>query len=79
MSKHETPLTRRYWRSVGGTLIEEFRAVPGGTDHGPRLMDGVILLGYPHKIAKKDEVDILGKDIIVVQTKASRLGMYIMG
>ena len=27
MSKHETPLTRKYWRSVGGTLIEEFPAV----------------------------------------------------
>jgi len=27
MSKHETPLTRRFWDEVGGTLIEEFPAV----------------------------------------------------
>lgn len=46
---------------------------------GQGLMDGVIVLGSPHKIAKKDEVDIQGKDIIVVQTKVSRLGMYLMG
>lgn len=79
MSKHETPLTRRYWKSVGGTLIEEFWAVPRGSDHGPRILDGVIVLDGPHKIAKKGEVDIRDKNIIVVQTKASRLGMYLMG
>ena len=27
MSKRETPLTREYWQSIGGTLIEEFPAV----------------------------------------------------
>jgi len=27
MSKHETPLTRKYWNEIGGTLIEEFPAV----------------------------------------------------
>ena len=27
MSKRETPLTRRYWQEIGGTLIEEFPAV----------------------------------------------------
>jgi hypothetical protein len=30
MSKHETPMTRWYWRQVGGTLIEEFVAVEKG-------------------------------------------------
>ena len=24
MSKLETPMTRRYWKRVGGTLLEEF-------------------------------------------------------
>lgn len=42
-------------------------------------MDGVIVLDGPHKIAKKDEMDIQDKDIIVIQTKASGLGMYLMG
>tara|TARA_Y100001970_G_C13899964_1_gene683125 strand:- start:530 stop:643 length:114 start_codon:yes stop_codon:yes gene_type:complete len=30
MSKRETPLTRKYWESIGGTLIEEFPAVTRG-------------------------------------------------
>lgn len=42
-------------------------------------MDHVIVLDGPHKIVKKSEVDIQGKDIIVVQTKAYRLCMYLMG
>ena len=79
MSKLETPLTRRYWESVGGTLIEEFLAVPSSPDNGPRRVDAVIILDGPKRIAKQREVDIEGKDIIVVQTKASRLGMYLMG
>jgi len=79
MSKLETPLTRRYWKSVGGTLIEEFAAVGRATDHGTRLIDGVIIKNGPRRIAKKSEVDLEGKEIIVVQTKAERLGMYLMG
>ena len=77
MSKHETPLTRRYWKSVGGTLIEEFTAIPRGTDHGARIIDGIIVLDAPNRIVKKSEVDLKGKDIIVIQTKATRLGMYL--
>jgi len=34
MSKHETPMTRWYWQQVGGTLIEEFRAVRGSRHAG---------------------------------------------
>ena len=79
MSKHETPLTRRYWKSVGGTLIEEFPAVKRSKTHGPRLIDGMIVLGEETKIAKAADVDVSVKDIIVIQTKAKRLGMYLMG
>ena len=79
MSKLETPLTRRYWESVGGTLIEEFRAVNRTKYQGQRLMDGIIVLNEKQCIAKSNDVDINGKDIIVIQTKASRLGMYLMG
>ena len=42
-------------------------------------MDGVIILNEETRIAKVNEVEIEGKDIIVVQTKANRLGMYLMG
>ena len=79
MSKKETPLTRRYWNEIGGTLIEEFPAVSLGPDHGKRILDGVVVLGAPKRIAKSNEVDIRNKDIVIIQTKAQRLGMYLLG
>jgi hypothetical protein len=79
MSKHETPLTRRYWDEVGGTLVEEFPAVLRGSGNAQRLIDGIIIVGEPKKLAKPSEVSITGKDIIVLQTKANRLGMNLMG
>ena len=79
MSKRETPLTRKYWESIGGTLIEEFPAVTRGDTNSRRLLDGVVILGGEHRIAKASEVEIEGKDIVVIQTKVNRLGMYLMG
>ena len=79
MSKRETPLTREYWQSIGGTLIEEFPAVTRGDSNSKRLLDGVVILGGENRIAKASEVDIEGKDIVVIQTKVNRLGMYLMG
>ena len=79
MSKRETPLTRKYWQSIGGTLIEEFPAVTRGNSNSRRLLDGVVILGEENRIAKASEVDIEGKDIVVIQTKVNRLGMYLMG
>ena len=79
MSKHETPMTRWYWQQVGGTLVEEFCAVRRGGDCSNRLIDGVIIKGGECRIARQAEIDISGKDIVVVQAKASRLGMSLMG
>ncbi len=79
MSKHETPMIRRYWASVGGTLIEEFLAVPGSRDVGKRLLDAVIIPDGPNEIVHWRDVSVEGKDVIVVQAKAARLGMYLMG
>ena len=79
MSKRETPLTRKYWESIGGTLIEEFPAVSRGDSNSRRLLDGVVILGEENRIAKASEVNIEGKDIVVIQTKVNRLGMYLMG
>jgi hypothetical protein len=79
MSKHETPMTRWYWQQVGGTLIEEFCAVPRSKTCGTRILDAVIIKDGPAVRAQQSEVSVEGKDIIVVQTKASRLGMYVMG
>ena len=72
-------MTRWYWQQVGGTLIEEFCAVSRGQDCSNRVIDGVIIKGEEFRIARKAEIDISGKDIVVVQTKASRLGMSLMG
>jgi hypothetical protein len=79
VSKLETPMTRWYWQQVGGTLVEEFCAVPRGEDYSNRLIDGIIIKGGERRIARGSEVDLTGKDIVVVQAKAKRLGMYLMG
>lgn len=79
MSKHETPMIRRYWRRIGGTLIEEFPAVPVGSKRGYRRLDAVIIRGGKRRIAGWREVSLEGQNIIVVQAKAKRLGMPLMG
>ena len=80
MSKLETPLTRKYWKKIGGTLIEEFPIVKYSKTSAPRWIDGVIIRGGERRIAQKNETDLVkGKDVIVVQTKDGRLGMYLMG
>lgn len=81
MSKHETWRTRKYWNSIGGLLIEEFTAIPGDSKNeiGKRLIDGIIVLDEPKHIQTGGKFDFTGKDIIVLQTKKERLGMYLMG
>ena len=78
MSKLETPLTERFWNGQG-TLVLEYLAVRGSKTRGKRLIDGVILPDGPATKAHWRDVDILGKDIICVQTKAKRLCMYLLG
>jgi hypothetical protein len=79
MSLHETPMLLRYWSRVGGTLAEEFPAVRGSRTASPRRLDGVIVLGGENLRVAPHDLQITGRDIVVVQAKASRLGMYLMG
>jgi len=79
MSKNETPMTRWYWKQVGGTLVEEFVVVRGGVDRGVRVLDAIIIPSEECRIAKQNEVSIEGKDVVIVQTKAKRLGMPLLG
>jgi hypothetical protein len=72
-------MIRRYWKQVGGTLIEEFPLVRRSPSCGQRLADAVILPKQPTRIAKATEVSLAGEDVIVVQAKTGRLGMYFMG
>lgn len=79
MSSRETPLTRWYWRQVGGLLIEEFHLVRAQPGVAPRYLDGLIVLGEEKALSESRDFPIEGRDVIAVQTKASRLGMYLMG
>lgn len=72
-------MIQKYWASVGGTLVEEFEAVPRSATTGRRLIDAVILPAQPTRQAHWREVTLEGQDVIVVQAKAHRLGMYVMG
>ncbi len=87
MSKHETPMTRWYWRVINqgkGLLIREFPAVEGGQGRaeGKRYIDGVIICGQQsgdRKGTVADRKKVKGKKVIVIQSKAKRLGMYLIG
>jgi hypothetical protein len=80
MSQRERLMTQWYWGQVGGTLIEEFVAVRRTATRGWRALDGLIVQDGERRIASKsDKIPIEGRDVIVVQTKASRLGMYLLG
>lgn len=60
--------------------MPEFLAIPGDKKRvGKRLIDGIIIKDGPKKISQTNAVDLTEKDIIVVQTKGYRLGMYLMG
>lgn len=83
MSLNETPMTRWYWREIlkQGTLIEEYVAVERAKDdsNAPRFMDGLVILGAPFTVSDDARTDITDKDVVVIQSKNKRLGMYLMG
>lgn len=79
MYRLQTPMLRRYWKKIGGILIEEFPAVPRGKDRGLRRIDGVIIRSKHKRLAKPGEVSLKGRHITIVQVESRRLGMYLMG
>ena len=54
-----------------------------GAGIGQRLIDAVIIVDGDHRIAgsrlEQSRVSLHGHDLIIVQTKADRLGMYLLG
>ena len=80
-------MTRWYWRTVNkckGLLIEEFHAVKREATKGnnKRHIDGVIVLGEKsdQRGARKGDRELVkGKRVIVIQSKARRLGMSLIG
>lgn len=84
MSKHETPLTRGYWRKLDdGIMYEEFPVVSARAGlQSRRAIDGVVVLGRAPRIASCDEnkdLSLDGEDVVVIQTKATRLNPYVLG
>lgn len=81
MSKHETPMTKGFWQSVAhGAFIPEYPLARRTSDCGARRADAMILPDEPHRCASFDDYPSLkGRNVIVVQTKAKRMGMYLMG
>lgn len=81
MSKHETPMTLAFWQHCApGTLYEEYQLVKKAEGQGCRYVDAVILPDGPNKRCRREEYESLaGKNVIVIQAKAKRLGMYLMG
>jgi len=65
----ENKLTMRYWESVGGTLVMEFHVVARTATSGKRIVDAIILPDGPTTIAQARDVDLEGRDVVVVQTK----------
>jgi len=81
MSKHETPITRWYWKQLGGLLVEEFCLVNRGPGCGGRWVDALVLPEQDNRVAARGEsVHIApGERAVLLQTKKGRLGMYLMG
>src|SRR5262245_24100652 len=60
-------------------MIPEFQIVPRSDGVGRRLLDALILPAWPRREAHWRDVNLAGQHVIIVQAKASRLGMYLMG
>ena len=74
-------MTEAFWQShAPGALLPEYTLVRAGPDCGRRCVDAVILPDEPHRRATPfDYPSIDGHNVIVVQTKRGRMGMYLMG
>jgi hypothetical protein len=79
LNNNETPMIRAYWERVGGTLIEEFPATRKTPTSEIRRIDALILPNGPRKIVHWRDAKIEGEDVLVIQCKAHRLGMHLMG
>lgn len=80
----ETDYTHEFWENeIGrGTLYEEFTVVTQERDvQERRKVDGLVVLGERRRIAKRGEEPsrLNDQDLIVIQTKAERLGPYVFG
>ena len=75
--RYETPMIEWYWHEVGGTLCADFPVYSARR----RELDAVILPDEEYREIGANEMSKLldGRDVIVIQAKANRLGMPLMG
>jgi hypothetical protein len=80
MSKHETPLTEGFWKSLGhGTYIPEYPLVRKSADRSARYVDGLILPDEAFgRATLNDFPSLIDRNVILIQTKRRRMGMYLM-
>lgn len=90
MSSNEDPLVESYWlrhypreRGKGALILNYTVEYPRkGDNYSKRLIDGVILPNEPWgKLKCRDfpRSELRGKEIVIIQAKAHRLGMCLMG
>lgn len=73
-------MTRRLWEEIGGTLFEEYLAVRPSHAQGARRLDGLVLPDGPFRLGIRGATpELSGQRLVVIQTKASRLGMNVLG
>lgn len=74
-------MTLAFWEHcANGALLEEYLVVKPGKDRAQRYLDAIILPDGPMGRFTRDEhVELKDKNVIVVQTKIGRMGMYLMG
>jgi hypothetical protein len=78
----EPRMVTEYWRQIRGTLIRQFQMVKRSASCGLRYADALIILGGRHhelRGQEKHRMEIKSKRVVVVQAKAWRIGMYLMG
>ena len=74
-------LTGRFWETcANGAFLPEYPLVRRGLGRSQRLVDAVILPDEPYgRASVHDYPSLAGRNVVVVQTKRGRIGMYLMG
>ncbi len=84
MSSNESRRIRKYWEQTGGLLIEKFQATPkkktsNKKNANKQIIDAIIVLGEKKQIQEDGTYDFTDKDIIIVQTEKTAIGMQLLG
>jgi hypothetical protein len=84
MTKHESPMIQRWWAASGiaGVLAEEYTVVRRQPPIQVRRLDAIVILdgGSPGRVIDRADLPSLrGRDVVVVQCKASKLSEGLCG